>query len=30
MLHEKAGKRGTRNRDRYQVDQKLIEQTLIN
>ena len=29
MLHEKAGKGGTRNRGRYQVAQRLIEQTLI-
>ena len=29
MLHEKAGKHGTRNRGRYQVGSKLIEQTLL-
>ena len=28
MLHEKADKRGMRNRGGYQVAQKLIEKTL--
>ena len=30
MLHEKASKRGTRDRGRYQVAQKLIERTLTS
>ena len=29
MLHEKSGKRGMRNRGRYQSGSKLIEQTLV-